>query len=167
MIFQIPNLLSLSRIPLSFIFALTPSLSLRITTLFLAALTDVLDGFIARRKNVTSKLGAILDPICDKFFVFMAIFIFFLEKKLNVLEISALLSRDLALIVFAFLLFFHKGCEIKANIWGKISTFLQFFILASLTFNSPLPSPIYFLFFPLALLFLLSLYKNNLCRHTT
>lgn len=69
MLKYIPNTLSLSRIPLSAVFfwAATEDLWELATAIFMIALvTDGLDGWFARRFNVTSKLGGeILEPFCD------------------------------------------------------------------------------------------------------
>ena len=70
-----PNLLSLSRLPLGGVFwvALGPDAKralLALGVMALAAGTDVLDGTIARRRGVsTAGDGSWLDPICDKLFV--------------------------------------------------------------------------------------------------
>src|SRR5262245_36934661 len=74
---SLPNLLSLSRLPLGGVFwvalgqtATTTHALLAIGVMALAAVTDVLDGTIARKRGVsTAGMGSWLDPICDKLFV--------------------------------------------------------------------------------------------------
>ncbi len=68
------HMLSLSRIPLGFVVwnFVTPDNSrlwIALLVFTIAALTDWLDGQVARLSGQTTKLGAILDPICDKIFV--------------------------------------------------------------------------------------------------
>ena len=79
MIWNAPNLLTLLRIALIPVFVLVyylpyawaPPLA---TALFvLAALTDWLDGYLARRLNQTSAFGAFLDPVADKMMVASAL----------------------------------------------------------------------------------------------
>lgn len=68
---QIPNLLTASRL-LSPLIIIPVALTMNVTTTFvvagLFALTDTFDGFIARKYNLKSKLGAMLDPVTDKLF---------------------------------------------------------------------------------------------------
>jgi cardiolipin synthase (CMP-forming) len=69
-IFNIPNTLTLSRIALTPVigFCITQqSLGLGIGLLGIAALTDFLDGWIARKYNMKTALGSLLDPAADKF----------------------------------------------------------------------------------------------------
>ena len=69
-IFTIPNLLSLFRlllIPLIvWLFCAKENTLLAIAVMLLSGLTDIVDGYIARRFNMISDLGKILDPIADK-----------------------------------------------------------------------------------------------------
>lgn len=79
MIIHIPNLLTLFRvalIPVLVVMYFWPSAYREIIitgTFVLAALTDWLDGFIARRMNAASALGAFLDPVADKLIVSSAL----------------------------------------------------------------------------------------------
>ena len=67
---RIPNLLSASRIALCLSLLLVDAMTLPFWVLYLiAGLTDMLDGFLARRWGVESKLGAILDSLADFVFV--------------------------------------------------------------------------------------------------
>ena len=70
---QIPNLLSTSRIVLCLPLLLVDAMTLPFWTLYVTAgLTDMLDGFLARRWGVESKFGARLDSLADFVFVIAA-----------------------------------------------------------------------------------------------
>ncbi|MBT8113297.1 MAG: CDP-alcohol phosphatidyltransferase family protein, partial [Gammaproteobacteria bacterium] len=76
MTYSIPNLLTFLRILiiplLVFVYYFPPNvIGMRLAALLfaIAALTDWLDGYLARKLNQTSKLGAFLDPIADKLIV--------------------------------------------------------------------------------------------------
>lgn len=135
MLRHIPNLLSLSRIFLS-LFLFSEEQMVRLLAIFLAGLTDFLDGFLARKLNLTSKWGTTLDPIGDKIFVMIGLTCFFLEGAVSVREALLMLSRDFAIVLFAFYLLFKQGLRdypIKAIFFGKVTTALQlgtFFLLA-------------------------------------
>lgn len=149
---NLSNALSLSRAALALVF-LQDQPMLRFIAILCAMATDFLDGFLARRRGMTSRLGAVLDPIMDKFFVLFVGGVLYLEGNIFLWQFIALLSRDISLCVFAIYLFLirgWKGYECKAIMWGKIITVCQFFILIALTWGFVIPSYIYFLFIGMA-----------------
>ncbi|MBM3194535.1 MAG: CDP-alcohol phosphatidyltransferase family protein [Chlamydiae bacterium] len=127
----LPTILSLTRIPLALAF-LTTSFEIRLLAILLAAVSDFFDGWIARRFNLESRLGAIMDPLTDKLFVLIASCVLLLEKDFHPFFFSLFFLRDavliIALIVHKKLL---KSAEIGSNVYGKLTTFLQFMILTS------------------------------------
>jgi CDP-diacylglycerol---glycerol-3-phosphate 3-phosphatidyltransferase len=141
MIITLSNCISLLRAPLALLF-LTEGFFYKVTAILLAMLTDVLDGYIARRTHSVSKLGTILDPVMDKFFVGVLITYFFLEGQLNFLELGAFFARDIALFLFGGFLIFNglwTDFTFKAIWYGKVFTTLQFFILLALTLGIKIP----------------------------
>lgn len=142
------NILSLSRAGFALAF-LQENPWIRLLAIALAMLSDFLDGYIARRQRITTQLGAILDPLMDKFFVFFAAGVFFVEGKLSILSLLALLSRDISLCLFGLFLGIvrgWKGYEVRAIWWGKITTVAQFALLIGLTLNIVFPFWIYLIF---------------------
>lgn len=135
--FTLPNFLSFLRVPLAFcLFIDNPKV--RFCAVFAAMVTDILDGYIARRQKQVSKLGILLDPITDKLFVVIALVIFFLEQKLNLLELIAFLSRDVSLVFFTAFLWLVGAWSkftIRSFYCGKIMTTLQFLTLLALSLN--------------------------------
>ena len=127
----LPTLISLTRIPLALAF-LTTSFEARLGAIILAALSDFFDGWIARRFGLESRLGAIMDPFTDKIFVLIASIALLIERDFHPLFFCLFFLRDAVLIVN---LIIHRklrrSAEISSNIYGKIITFLQFFILTT------------------------------------
>lgn len=146
------NVLSLSRGGFALAF-LQENPWIRLLAVILAMITDFLDGYIARRQRQATQFGAIIDPLMDKFFVFFAGGVFFIEDKLALLGLAALLSRDISLCLFGLFLGIvrgWKGYEVKAIWWGKITTVAQFTLLICLTFNVIIPTWIYLIFILMA-----------------
>lgn len=144
----VSNVLSLSRAGLALAF-LQNNPWIRLLAIVLAMLTDYFDGYIARRSRTTTQFGAILDPLMDKFFVFFAAGVFFIEDTLPLIGLFALLSRDIALCLFGLFLGLvrgWKGYEVKAIWWGKITTVAQFALLIGLTIGFIFPTWVYLLF---------------------
>lgn len=158
---NIPNLITCLRGPLALLFLLDNPFY-RILAVVLAMMTDSVDGYLARRYGQVSKLGTILDPIMDKFFVGFILGVFLWEGRLNWWESAAFLSRDFAVIFFGIFLFL-KGSwhrfEFQSVISGKITTTLQFFVLIALTLQWTVPAYIYFTFIVLGCLFWFELYR--------
>ena len=84
---NIANQLTISRIILTFVFMAflfsggVAAKVMALVTFLIASLTDFLDGFIAKRHNMTSDFGKLMDPIADKILV-LAAFLAFVEMKL-------------------------------------------------------------------------------------
>lgn len=161
--FSLANSLSLSRAPLALLF-LFPSVQLRVTAILLSMFTDSIDGFIARKRGCASTLGAILDPMMDKFFTLFALIVFYRENRIEGWEMCTILSRDFALLAFsAYLSVKHKWNQYKIGsiIWGKISTTFQFVVLIALAYGVTLPWYVYASFIPMGLLAFLELYARK------
>lgn len=158
MIFILLNFLSLLRGPLALLFIMNSTLC-RSLAVALAMLTDYLDGYLARRYQATSQIGAVLDALMDKFFVFVAMSVFILEGNLQLWQAFALISRDFAVLFFA-LYIAVTGTNFKVRaIWsGKVSTTLQFFVLLGLIFHLNIPTYIFWCFISLGFLALCELY---------
>jgi phosphatidylglycerophosphate synthase len=126
------NTLSLSRVVLAAVFLSTADVLLRVGLVVAAALTDFLDGWIARRKQLATRLGALIDPIADRVFVVSAFTTYLLEGLLTVEQYGVLLVRDAATVlgfVVARLVPALRHVEFKARLPGKIVTTLQLVVL--------------------------------------
>lgn len=154
------NVISLLRGPLAFLF-LFDNVLCRTIVIFLAMLSDSLDGYLARRYGMTTQLGATLDALMDKFFVTFILSVFFFEEKIHGWEMVSFFARDFAVLIFAFYLAL-KGflCTFRIRaIWsGKIMTSLQFLVLLGLTFHIRIPTAFFYCFLALGVAALVELF---------
>jgi phosphatidylglycerophosphate synthase len=67
------NTVSLSRVGLAGLFVIMPSASWRLALLATAGITDIADGWIARRRGGGSRWGALIDPVADRAFAIIAV----------------------------------------------------------------------------------------------
>lgn len=128
--FNTPNLLTLFRIllvPLLVVVLLTKFEGkefVGLAVFLLAALTDFLDGFIARRHQKVTRLGQLLDPAADKILT-SAAFISLVELGVApAWMVVAIIAREFAISAlrgFAAV----DGVLIPAGIWGKVKTVVQ------------------------------------------
>jgi len=158
--FVLINTLSALRFPLAFFF-LSSNSELRALAIVLAMLTDFFDGFLARRFRQSSQLGAVLDPLSDKFFVLFALVVFILEGQLTPIQMTALLCRDFAVLLFGLYLYAAgewAKYQFRAIWCGKVTTTLQFFVMLALTFGVHVPAMTYWVFVLLGFFALIELY---------
>lgn len=147
-IVNIPNLLTICRAFLAFSF-LIDNPYVRSTAVILAAISDGLDGFLARLWKQESRFGRALDPIVDKFFVFFAISVLLLEQKVGSYEVFAVITRDIILILFGVYISLSGKwyrLRIHSSKVGKLVTLLQFALLVALCFQWEPPVMTYGLF---------------------
>jgi len=158
----ISNFISLLRAPLALLF-LQQNIFLRLSSVVLAIITDGLDGYIARKSKTTSKVGVVLDPVMDKFFVYFVLTILALENQIQPWQIFTVISRDVALCIYGMYMLtsgkWHK-INFHAIKWGKVTTSMQFLLIALLIFHVHIPSYTYILFVIVGTLALKELFSS-------
>lgn len=91
-----------------------------------AALTDLLDGYVARRRGSQSRLGAFLDPMADKMLLISSFVTLTWLKALPFWIAAVVISRDVILVVGALLIHMLGGRIYPRPTWaGKAATFFQ------------------------------------------
>lgn len=90
----------------------------------LAALTDKLDGYVARKKNEISTLGKFLDPLADKLLVIAALVCMVEAGMAASYLVVIIIARELVVTSFR-IIAMGKGVELAADIWGKVKTVCQ------------------------------------------
>jgi len=126
-VLTIPNLLSFARIPLAAAFVAVHGTGARLALIVAASVTDLLDGWLARRGG-TTRFGALLDPIADKTFILFALSAFLFAGTLGTADYFVILSRDLATAVGFLVAYWLPGldpADFKARWPGKVVMVLQ------------------------------------------
>ena len=127
---NLPNKLTLGRIVLVplFVAALLipfPMHTLVALVLFVAAsITDMLDGKIARKRNLITDFGKFADPLADKILVLAALLCFVQNGWCDCVAVIIVLFREFTVTSIR-LIAASKGEVIAANIWGKVKTVTQ------------------------------------------
>jgi len=133
---HIPNIITIIRIallPFVFFFYLTDfvpySQLIAIAIFLIAAVTDFLDGMIARKYNLVSNIGKLLDPIADKMLYYSGLFLIIVTNVFQiwacVLIYTINLCRDFAIDCLR-MIAATKGSVLAANAFGKIKTIIAF-----------------------------------------
>jgi phosphatidylglycerophosphate synthase len=131
-LFTLPNTVSLSRVVLALAFVLVSEPWDRIALIAVAGFTDFIDGWLARHEKSESTAGALLDPLADRVFVFVAISTYLVEGLLTTGQYFIFLTRDLATavgFVVAKIIPTLRPAVFRARMLGKIVTVLQLIAL--------------------------------------
>jgi CDP-diacylglycerol--glycerol-3-phosphate 3-phosphatidyltransferase len=119
-----------SEYPYAFIFA---------TFFFIvASVTDILDGYIARKYKLVSNIGKVLDPVADKIIVTAAMVVLVDLNLVPAWLVVLMLFRDFAVGALRDVAS-AGGTIIAAGFWGKMKTIFQMVALSCIIFNHDLP----------------------------
>ena len=94
-----------------------------------AALTDQVDGYLARRWHVESEFGKFADPLADRLMIDAAVLLLCVDGRLPWLALAIVLGRD-ALLIGGFGLVKDRGYELDINFLGKLATWVLYASLA-------------------------------------
>lgn len=138
---NLPNKITIFRvcmIPIFLIFMLIPGIpygnSIAAGIFILAALTDALDGYIARKHNLITNFGKFMDPLADKLLVCSAIICLVQFNLLPSWIAIVIIAREFIISGFR-LIASDNGVVIAASWWGKIKTNVQIVMSVMLIIN--------------------------------
>nr|WP_312576434.1 CDP-diacylglycerol--glycerol-3-phosphate 3-phosphatidyltransferase [Sedimentibacter sp.] len=134
---NLPNKLTLLRvvlIPLFLFFLFISGGIFRFLPLIIfigAAVTDAIDGYIARRDNLITNFGKFMDPLADKLLTASAFIAFVEIGYLSSWIVVLIISREFLISGFRTLAA-SKGVTIAANNWGKVKTIFQMVLIIAI-----------------------------------
>jgi cardiolipin synthase len=141
---RVPGLLSLSRVPLAVAFPFVLSRpAAALVVLAAAGLSDVLDGWYARRFQQVTPTGTALDPITDKLFVITVAASLVVRGYFSIGDVVLLSTREIAELPLVVWLAFSSHARSRradhpsANVPGKLATALQFGTATAALFHMP------------------------------
>ena len=140
--------------------------SVALVAFALLAITDMLDGSLARLRNQITDWGKIWDPIADKLLIGVVVVMMLLKVNLSLTVL--VLSLEAAFILGGVLQKLHEeNVDIKANVWGKIKMNLQCFGAGLLMLGFILVEPTLFTLGEVAFYFslffaVLSIFKHGI-----
>lgn len=127
---NLPNFITLTRILLIPVFVMlfatpTPDRSLSAAIVFIvAAVTDMLDGYLARRNGQVTTVGKLLDPIADKLLVLSALILLLNIDRVSALVVILIIAREVAVTGIRAIAA-GEGMVIAAETTGKYKMALQ------------------------------------------
>jgi len=105
----------------------------------LFALTDWLDGFLARRLNQTSAFGAFLDPVADKFLVCASLLVLVHLGRADVFVALIIIGREIAISALReWMAQIGASRSVAVHMLGKVKTTVQMIAIPFLLYDGPL-----------------------------
>jgi Phosphatidylglycerophosphate synthase len=170
---NVPNILTALRfvlIPVFAYFLCQGDYPLSIFLFLLAGLTDVLDGFIARKYNLITSFGKLADPLADKLMQITALVILtFVQKFIPPIVLSVVIAKEVFMGIGSLVLYKQNDYVVSANWYGKVATVVFYFAIIMIIFRADSPySRVFIVVAVLATLFAFFMYirqylqiKNN------
>lgn len=155
---HIPNLLTLCRfvlIPLYVWIFASGHIRFAFLILLVAGLTDVLDGYIARRYNLVTQLGSMLDPLADKSMMITVILSLVCSRMISWEAASAIFIRDVGMILGAAIFYIRGKQTVPANTMGKLTAVLYYIAIMLIVFKLPYAN--FYLWFVIVVSFVTSM----------
>jgi CDP-diacylglycerol---glycerol-3-phosphate 3-phosphatidyltransferase len=138
---NLPNKITIFRvcmIPIFLIFMLVSSIPggryIAAAIFIIAALSDLLDGYIARKHNLVTNFGKFMDPLADKLLVSSALICLVELELLPAWIVIIIIAREFIISGFR-LIASDNGVVIAAGWWGKLKTVVQMVMSIMLIIN--------------------------------
>jgi cardiolipin synthase len=145
----VPNLLSVFRICLVPVFVavyFTDENEIKyyaVLVFAIAGLSDILDGYIARKYEAQTNLGKLLDPLADKLMTFTALICIFITRPVILWAVLIFFVKEVLMGIGGIVL--HKKARIElppSNVVGKVSNTVFFVVCVALMFLTNLSDPV-------------------------
>ena len=130
---NLPNLITLVRlglVPVMAWYAVSGTYAVAVPVFLLAALSDLADGYLARRFDLVSRLGAALDPAADKLNMLAATLVLAWQDLIPIWLAMAIIGRDIVIVLGALGFRLARGhLKIAPTRLSKLNTFIEFAVL--------------------------------------
>lgn len=130
--------------------SITNNLLIALVLFLVASFTDFLDGYLARKLDLVTKLGKFMDPLADKLLVISAMLAFVEIGLLPSWVAFIIVSRELIISVFRAIAA-SEGVVIAASWWGKLKTNSQIIMIIILLLNNYIPESVVIYLNPLSI----------------
>ncbi len=141
---NLPNKLTILRVlmvPIFVLFMLTDlggdySNIIALIIFVVASLTDLLDGYLARKHNLVTNFGKFMDPLADKLLVCSALICMVELERIPAWMVLVIIAREFIISGFR-LVASDAGVVIAASYWGKVKTVVQIVMIIMLLIEFP------------------------------
>lgn len=101
---------------------------------FIAGFTDILDGYIARKNDLITKFGTLMDPLADKLMLLTVLTCLVIRNYISMWVLGIIAAKDIFMIFSGFILYTNDTI-IPSNLFGKITTALFYLSIFVMLFD--------------------------------
>ncbi|MBB6732304.1 CDP-alcohol phosphatidyltransferase family protein [Cohnella zeiphila] len=137
---NVPNMLTMSRfvmIPLFLALYFNDHSVTALLVVLLAGLTDLLDGYIARRSGQITTTGIMLDPLADKLMMLSVIAALLVGGEIPWAAAILMAIREVGMIASSAFFHFRGMKTVPANVFGKVTTAVYYLAIMLLFLDQP------------------------------
>lgn len=141
---NIPNILTTIRFFLVGIFiyifynpTIENNLQWSIVIFIIAGITDILDGYIARKYNMVTKWGKLMDPLADKLMLIVVLISLYTLQIVPLLVIIVVFIKELLMVLGAIFLYKNRKTVVQSNFFGKAASVAFYVAIIALVFDFP------------------------------
>ena len=137
---NIPNVLTVIRFmiaPVFGYFLYNKQYEISVVLFLLSGLTDVLDGYIARRFNMVTSWGKLADPAADKLMQLIALILLTIQGKIPPVILIIILAKESFMGMGSILLLKKENVVVQANWYGKATTVVFHLAIIMIIFDVP------------------------------
>lgn len=134
MIKHVPNILTICRlifIPFIILSVYNNNYILAIILFTISSISDILDGIIARKLNLVSNFGKLMDPVADKLTQISIILILSLKKIIPLWILIALTIKEFIMVLGGLFLYKKRDVVVSSKWYGKLTTVLIYMAVVS------------------------------------
>jgi len=170
---NIPNLLTVARfclIPVFMYVFYNPNIQNNIfwgvMVFIIAGVTDLLDGYIARKYNLITKWGKLMDPLADKLMLITVLVSLYVKGIIPAPIIFVVFTKELLMIVGAAFLYRNRNIVVEANFFGKVASASFYVAVVATVIKLPYYHILLYIAVFLALLALIQYGYRNFTRNS-
>jgi cardiolipin synthase len=137
---NIPNILTGMRlliIPLFGYYLYIGNYKVAVYLFLIGGFTDFLDGFIARKFDMVTSWGKLVDPLADKLMQITALIILTIQKNIPVFVLTIVIIKELLMVIGSIVLLKQNKYVVSANWYGKMATVLFYFAIVMIIIKVP------------------------------
>jgi cardiolipin synthase len=137
---NLPNILTALRfvlIPVFGYFLYKENYIIAVSLFLLGGITDVLDGYIARKYNMITSWGKLADPLADKFMQITALVLLTMQQRIPTAILIIVVAKEIFMVAGSILLYKQQKFVVSANWYGKMATVVFFFAIIMIIVRVP------------------------------
>jgi len=137
---NIPNILTAARfvlIPFFGYYLYIRQYHLAVVLFLLGGLTDVLDGYVARKFGLVTSWGKLADPLADKLMQITALTLLTLQNKIPILILAIVILKETFMGIGGVMLYKQNDYVVSSNWYGKLATVIFYFAIIMVIFKAP------------------------------